>query len=61
MAAAIGLITAMEAVCVGGVGAQTPQDYDFQWSTVGAVGNEPSPFAGQTFGRGRVDSTYRIS
>ncbi|GIK19400.1 MAG: hypothetical protein DYG93_12220 [Leptolyngbya sp. PLA2] len=41
------------------------EDYDFDWVTIGAVGNEPylgdSPFGPDyAYGRGRVDSEYRI-
>jgi len=39
-------------------------DYDFQWATIGAVGNEPwfgDPFFSPVNGRGRVDYEYRIA
>jgi len=39
-------------------------DYDFQWATIGAVGNEPwrgPPFSSIVEGRGSVGYEYRIS
>ncbi len=52
--------------CAASASAQPAPDYDFDWVTIGAVGNAPytgdSPFGPpRAVGRGRVDYEYRMS
>src|SRR5262249_51806069 len=53
------------AVASGAVGRQPGPDYDFSFSTIGAVGNAPysgpDPYPLGVDGRGQVNYTYRIS
>jgi len=57
-------IAASVVVLAGPALGQTPPDYDFQFSTVTALGNAPYAGGGLypfNIGRGRVDHAYRIS
>lgn len=63
---ALRLVATLAGACAAGVvSAQTPPDYDFQWSTIGAVGNAPyhapPDVPNIADGRGSVSYQYRMS